>query len=188
MSRDLEANLLAHRFPVAVVYGPERLTREAVHGRPTIVVERDTEQSDSLSHVAVRGNARKLFVRELAVRARVYAQSSLPGAHAHDHEDLCEKIVDAFLVALYQWGVEGKAGAIPITEAKYIPPPEGFEQFPGVVYSIRFRVPRSVDERTFAGETAAGAARPTGTIAGIANRTDVTYAHSDDDPSVGCGA
>jgi hypothetical protein len=180
MARDLEDRLRARKFPVRVIYGPERTMREGYD--TAIVLERDRGGSDTVrAATGVQNNARKLMTRGLAVRATIYAASTLPGAMVQDHEHLCEQLVDAVLVEIFQWQTGERAGALSIAEARYLAAADrnDVETWPGVVYVLRFAVPRAVFVKTFE-----GAAKPTYTLPGFQNRTNVSapgYA-----PEVGC--
>ncbi len=173
LSRDLEASLQARKFPLRIAYGEIVNTT-----RPPPV------------------RSRLKMVRDLAVIAVIYAKASEAGAHIGDHERLCEKLVDAFQCALYDWSVEAKSGTIPITEARYLSKENAadVELWPdvmqwghsGVLYALRFSVPRGVYLLDFENQ-----ARPTGAPTGVRNRTEARRAGSqdeDEDPEIGCGA
>jgi hypothetical protein len=122
------------------------------------------------------------MTRMLAVSATIYARSSLPGAMVQDHEHVCEQFVDALLVSLYEWQASEQAGAISVSEARYLTAADrnDVETWPGVVYVIRFSVPRAVFALTYLGE-----AKPTGAASGVSSHTQVSapgYA-----PETGCG-
>lgn len=155
-----------------------------------IAIERDHAASDTVRATqGVQRNARKLRVRDLAAQIRIYARSNVPSAHIGNHERECEKLVDAVIVALAEWGAATGAtssNGINPTEAKYLAPEEraDVEIWPGVVYSIKFVVPRSVQKRDYA-----GAARPEGGPSAFRSRTDVKETTSPGaDPETGCGA
>jgi hypothetical protein len=85
---------------------------------------------------------------------------AVAGARINEHEHECDTLVDAFLVELFAWGEESRAGEIPISEARYLTADErapGAEFLPGVVYRLRFGVPRGVFARDYE-----GVARPEG--------------------------
>jgi hypothetical protein len=73
-----------------------------------------------------------------------------------------------------------------ITEARYLVASEynDVETWPGVVYRLRFRVPRGVFAVTYE-----GSARPEQELAGFNNRTEARLAGSDPEtpPEIGCG-
>lgn len=187
MAQDLEDMLRARGFPLRIAYGPE------AHRRNThdsgIVIERDRTGGDgTLREVIGNGrNPQKFRVRDLGCVATIYAQSSLAGARIQDHEHLCDDFVDALIIALQEWGTMAKAGNVPVTQAGYVAAAEfaDVETWPGVVYRMRFQVSRAVAKRTYE-----GAARPTGAVTGVTNRTDVRRegAPDSDTPDVGCGA
>lgn len=152
MALDLEANLQELKFPIHVHYGPERTEREGYDD--VIVMERDRQGQDVV--LAPRGqqrNPRHVRDRQLACVATIFAVSTKGGAHVGDHEDLCERYVDAFVAALYDWGVASRAGDIAVTSAKYLDKSQraDTETWPGVAYEIRFRVPRGVTRKDFDG-------------------------------------
>lgn len=193
MALDLRDMLHAKRFPVDVRYGPDRAPKANERATAVITIERDTGSTDVFGPAKnPKPNPRPRGVRVLAVRARIYAKSSLPGAHIGDHERLCEKLADALHCAIYDWGVQGKTGGIQIASSKYVRDEDRaeIEVWPGVVYEILFGVPRGVAELFYAGEKARGDARPEIAAPSFRNRTDATLAHAPEDtvPAVGCGA
>lgn len=185
MHHDLRQMFEDLGFPCRWHYGP---LPADVLGYPDslIVVERDREASDVVRAVqGVQRNARKMRVRDLVAEVRIYARSNVPSAHIGNHERECEKIVDAMIVALQEWGTAGRAGNLPITEAKYLTAAErqDVEIWPGVVYRIKFQLPRSVQRRDYS-----GAARPEGGPTAISNRTAVSINTAPDaDPETSCG-
>lgn len=184
MHHDLRGMLEALGFPTRWVYGP---TPTDVQSYPDslIVIERDRQASDTIRAVqGVQRNARKMRVRDLVAQIRIYARSTVPSAHIGNHERECEKIVDALIIALEEWGTAGRAGDIPIKEAKYLSAEErqDVEVWPGVVYSLKFAVPRSVQKRDYAGQ-----ARPEGGPANFASRTQVSSTTDPGAGETGCG-
>jgi hypothetical protein len=184
MMRDVEAKLRARKFPSEFVYGPERTERSGYFDHE-IIFERDRKAADLVGPVkGFENNARRMRVRELATQITIYAQSRVDGARVEDHEGECEQIVDALVLALAEWGVEAKAGDLPITESRYLTAQERgevgapVEVWPGVVYVIRFRVPRGVSARNYE-----GSARPTGEAAGVSGSVEVRR-NADDPPEV----
>jgi hypothetical protein len=170
LARDIDARLTARKFPVRVVYGPERTTREGY--APVIVVERDRTASDTVGPPkGTQRNPRKYMTRTLAVSATIYAQSSLPGAMIQDHERSCEQLVDAFLVSLYEHLAAEQAGTISVSSARYLAASErnDVETWPGVVYVIKFFVPRAVLALDYTGE-----AKPTAAAPGFVNAVRVS--------------
>ena len=182
LMRDVAAKMRARSYPVHFEYGPDAVARE---GRGLqIVVERDREQGDGLGPpVGTQGNPNVARKRMLGCVARVYVKSSKPNATVWDHEELCDHVVDALLFALYEWGAEARAGDLPVRESRYLGASElkHEERWAGLVYQIRFQVPRGLRGVTFESQ-----AKPTGEAASVASRTDVSGPGGDDD--TGCGA
>lgn len=153
MSRDLESNLRARKYPVRVVYGPERFlgTRRDPFG---IRIERDRTASEPVSTAhGFQRNPRKAMMRTLAVVAKLSATSPIPNARINEHEALCDQLVDAFLVSLQEWATAAKAGDVVVTEDRYLSDEEidKSEHANGVVYLIRFTIQRGVVRRDFDG-------------------------------------
>jgi hypothetical protein len=171
MATDLEGRLHARKFPLRVYYGPERLTREM--GRSLVIlIRRDREQGDTArAVVGANRNPRAVGVRDLGVIADVYAAANVAGARANEHEHLCDAVVDALLCALYEWGTASGAGAIPVTESRFLTDAEreGEEVCPGMVYRLRFRVPRAIKVRDYEGN-----ALPESAPSGLSTHTRVT--------------
>ena len=171
MASDLEGRLHLRKFPVRVHYGPERLTRDICRS-PSILIRRDREGGDKVRPaVGANSNPRLLGVRDLGVIADIYAAAGMSGARLNEHEHLCDQIVDAFLCVLYEWGAASKAGAIAISEARYLTDAEreAEEVSPGLVYRLRFGVPRAISVRDYE-----GSALPTAAFASTSTTTRVT--------------
>lgn len=177
MSRDLETILQGRGFPVRFVYGNERFARET--GRTLVVnVKRDREASDTFGMVGAERNARRVRVRNQALEAYVYVSASAVGAREGEHESECDKVVDALLVALYEWGSEARAGELPLSEGRYLSGEEiageASQPFQGVVYRLRFSLPRGVARREYDGSI-----EPTAAIASTHTTTYVQQAGGD---------
>lgn len=172
LAKDLADTLGERLFPVTCLYGPERVSREGPFAN-LVVFRRDPKGGDRVSSlVAQRTNPRAVRVREIGVEATIFAASTLDGARINEHEHECDQLVDALIVALYEWGAENRAGAISFTETRYLDPtePDGvFEAWPGVRYVLRFAVPRAVLTTNYV-----GAARPEVALAGVTSSVRVS--------------
>ncbi len=183
MARDLDASLRARLYPIRVSYSPERLKREDHASQ--VLVWRDHEATDNVR--AVQGsdrNPRLGLIRDLAVRVVVFARSSKPGARVNEHHWVCEQYVDAVMTSLAMWLVEGRTGTTfpaVVTEARYLGEKErpDLEQWPGVAYQIRFRVPRGVRVVDYTGQ-----GQPEATVAGVGNRIEIQVKGQDDPPEI----
>lgn len=177
MFGDLRDRMHARKFPTQFAYGPEHTAREGHHFSNLIVIERDREQSDEVeaAHGQVR-NARKKFTRRLAAKATIFANCTSPGAHVGEHERVCEALVDALLVEIEDWGTESRAGQIPIKESRYLSAHErsDVETWPGLVYLVRFLVPRGVQRLDYT-----GAGLPTGAASSVTGRIDLRIKATD---------
>lgn len=191
--------LAGKKFPLKVHYGPERTHREG-YPENVVIFERDREASDSLTTArGIQRNPRKMRTRGLQSVVTLYVRNSRAGARVEDHETLCEKFVDAVLVALEHWATATGAIDIPITESRYLSADERLaaarehapgveaqkiEQWPGAVYRIKFTVPRALLDLNYGGE-----GLPTGTLAvpGIESRTDAYGPGGAGDGETGCG-
>lgn len=163
LMRDVQARFTARKFPVRFEFGPERTKRELYD--TAIVMGRDSDKSDGFAPAeGSKGHvAGMIGVRDLAAYAKIYANSSLPGAAIHDHEEYCELLIDALYTELFNWCKEHKRSAPTIPEARYMSGEElGVEVFAGVVYLMRFRVTRGMFVRDYNGADAL-----TGTPAGV---------------------
>jgi hypothetical protein len=184
LSKDVQDLLRAKRFPLKVHYGPERMHREG-YPENVVIFERDREASDTLAGpTGAQRNARKWGVRGLQSVCTIYTRNSKAGARVEDHETLCEKFVDAVLVAIETWAKAGGAVYCPITESRYLSfderlsaakdhapgvKAEACEQWPGAVYRIKFTVPRALMDLNYAGD-----GLPEKALAGQTSRTDAT--------------
>ena len=186
MMRDVEAMMIARKFPVSFEYGPDRTQRDGFGS--AIVFGRDrTGISDVLQPpTGSSANPHKRHNRWLACQAMIYAQSMRAGAMVGEHEDECEKIVDGLLVAITDWLVIGKAAAAAqaptlIKTARYVTADElkllkYAEAWPGVIFVVKFAVPRGVSAIDYN-----GAGAPTGAAAGVSTTVKVTTARQSKD-------
>jgi hypothetical protein len=198
LSKDVQDLLHAKNFPLKVHYGPERMHREG-YPENVVVFERDHEGSDAVQAAqGAQRNPRKLGARVLASVVHIYARNSKAGARIEDHHELCEKFVDAVHCAIMVWAKASGAINCPVSEAKYLSASdrlsaaklhvpdakaEAVEQWPGVVYRIKFGVPRALLDLNYAGD-----GLPTTELGGIASRTDAYGAGGVGSGETGCGA
>lgn len=174
MASYVAATLAAKSFPCHVVYGPERLARTAPHSS-LILIERAHGSVERVeAPVGQKTNPRKVFVRQLAGRAIVFAQASIPGARVNEHEADCDQLVDGLLCAIYEWAKSEGLTSINFTQAGIIDKSEraDTETWPGVVYVLEFNVPRAVLDRRYETPASAtsdysGADRPEGTFTSV---------------------
>ncbi len=188
LALDVRDRLIARKFPTPIVYGPERTERQALH-HTHVVFMRDRDAAETLGPAhGSKSNPRRLATRDHTAVAMVYARSSIEGAAVQDHEGDCDQIVDALIVAITEWASQNKAVGTTITEARYLFPTdhEDVDAWkPGVVYRLKFRVPRGVYALTYE-----QAAKPEQALGGFQNSTQVrlTGAPIELDPETGCGA
>lgn len=183
LSRDVEELLRARLYPVTCLHGPERPGRGGQHHSLVMVFERASgDRFDAPRGFTV--NPRKVATRQLACQVTIYAKSNLPGAHRGDHERLCEQLIDALTVTLDNWADRQRAVGLAVTGGAYLTAADrdDVEGWTGVVYALRFNLPRGVMARDFNGE-----ARPEASLSGFSNSTQVTLTGSDADPVTGCG-
>jgi hypothetical protein len=177
LARDIDASLTARNFPVRVVYGPEHLTRPPHPGQPLIVFERDRGAAEKVNAAkGARGTERVMRNRVLGVVVTVFAASSAQSARTEEHEHALDQIVDALVVALDEWFVQGKTGQlVEYSESRMLSADDfdgaHFQKWPGCVYRLRFELPRGVralnytPPREHAPGTVPGEERPTATVA-----------------------
>lgn len=174
LSLNVEETLRGRGWPVRVVYGRERMKREAIPSM-LVVIERDDDQGDSVGGpIGVNRNPRSSSVRYLGVRADVYVRDGRAGAMLHEHQHVCDDLVDALVVALFEWQEAAKVPAFTYAESRYLKPEEingdkGGEHTTGVVYRLRFAVPRGVTAKTYE-----GAAEETVALDAVTTTTRVT--------------
>jgi len=98
-------------------------------------------------------NPQMLAVRHVPGTVRVFARSSLPGARELEHEACCDAIVDALIVAIYEWSSSQCAGPIEWVEQRLLDPSElgTGPLWPGAVFQLRFSVTRAVNVLTYEG-------------------------------------
>ncbi len=154
MARDIADGLIGHKWPVAVSYDRDLLTK---HGSSTmrVVFERDTSKGDAVGPAAgFDRNPRKTAVRRLGVQCTVFIQSPTRGARKNEHEHLCDDLIDALLGEIQDWGTASRAGDIAIDESRYLSSDECATAgvTAGVAYVLRFKVPRGVRTRDYTGD------------------------------------
>jgi hypothetical protein len=183
IAHSTEAALQSKKFPIRVLYGPERLER--CPGESVIVIERDRDSSDSFA--APQGqqtNPRRMATRQVAAKATIWAKSNAAGAMIGDHEGYCEALVDALFCALQIVIRPTQHGAMSITDARYVNAAglasvvKHAETWPGVVYVMRWRAPRGVYHVDYT-----GAGLPTGAATATSNRVEIAL-NNDDPPEV----
>ena len=165
LSRDIETNLKARKWPVLVEY--ETRTKRIGRYSMAVAFERDRQGGDENDPpVGSHTNPRVMFTRRLGVRVEIFAKSSVSGARSNEHQHECDDLVDAVLTALYDWTTAAKAGAIEWIEARYLADEEidDAERSSGAVYLLRFRIRRGVSRKDYGG----GAAE-TATLAKVGN-------------------
>lgn len=172
----LQAKFTKRKFPTAFVYGPPRFVIDTAQDH-WLVIERDRDgAADQLKPAnGAQQNPRRLANRELAAKATIYARSNVDGARINEHEAECEQIVDAFVTAFSEWGVENilqLGGVGPhLQEMRYLKSAEFHpeaESWPGVAYVVRFRVSRGVFVRDYENQ-----AQLTGIPAAVENVIEV---------------
>lgn len=159
------------KYPVAFFYGPERLGR-TTPASMQVVFSRDTVDGDKITGiVGTLRNPRKQDVRALGVVAILSVQFPRTGAMQHEHEHLCDDLVDAVTTEVGDWCVSSQAGQPEWVESRYLSEEEvsGAELGAGVHYIIRFRISRGVYTRDFD-----GAGLDEGTISKATSGTEVT--------------
>ncbi|OFV81994.1 MAG: hypothetical protein A2Y78_00220 [Acidobacteria bacterium RBG_13_68_16] len=146
LAQDVQTSLTARGFPVRVEYGVRRHALEGHH--QLITIARDRSRADTLGAApAGRANPRSLMARGLPCVATVHARSTAAGATEAEHEEAADRLADAFLVALYEWGSAGRAGPVPVSEVRLLSPEERGgtgPHLPGEAIEIRFSIPRAV--------------------------------------------
>lgn len=178
LSQAVETRIQSKKFPLRVVYeSPERMQPGFQDCR--IVFMRDREQGDTFqSPRGAQQNPKKVADRIVGARALLWIRSSLDGAMLGDHERECEKVVDAVFSALRPAAIAvGKIDLLTVGEARYLAPKElvdlgvskaVVEAWPGVVYSLRFKVPRAVHDLDYDGN-----GLPSITLSGITGEVQV---------------
>ena len=154
MMRDIEVALHALKYPVRFRYGTGRLEWSGRHFG-WIRVERDPTLGDVVGPpIGVQANPKRVECRALGVVLTAYVKAPLDGAQLHEHEHVCDELVDALQIALAEWCVLAKTGAPPsYTETRYLTPEEydDVEVGAGVIYRMRFAVNRGVAKRDYKG-------------------------------------
>jgi hypothetical protein len=188
MVRDCAASLKARQFPYHVHYGPERAERNGVDS--VIVWGRDRLGHEPVTAARGTGPHRrpgppataepKRADRTIAAECRLYIRSSVAGAMVQDHEEECDYLADAVITEIIDWAEANGAGQVTFSECRYLLRDELVtdkgepDQFPGVVYVIRYSFGRGVFRRNYRRQGAS-----LGLIAGVANTAEVRLKDGD---------
>lgn len=188
LALDVSGRLRARHYPFRVHYAPERADRNGID--PVILFMRDRTANEPVvpaAGAAVRqaaaANTKAIKKRDRTIggAVKIYARASVTGAMAQDHEELADYLADAVICALDEWAVEAKTHLPVYTEARLMAPSELIsdtgepDQFPGVVYLLRFSILRGVYVRTYEKQ-----GRALGLIAGAVNDVEVRLTEGDE--------
>lgn len=168
LARGVEAILRGRKFPVRVEVAP-RLETEAAHYAITLDLDR-VKGDDVKPPEGTRSNPPVHWARGVGLAAIVLGASPLAGARPEDHIRAVDALVDAFLVALREWGV-GASFAIAVSEVRALSPEErgGGERPRGEAYVVRFLARRHVVAVDYS-----GAGEDTATVASVATSSRVS--------------
>ncbi len=151
----VRVELDGHKFPYAVVYGPERAARKG-YTPAGIVFRRDREQGDAIGPATGwKGSPdpRMLYTRRFAGVVEIYVRASRPNAGIADHEDECDRVCDGVLCALYR---ASTGFLLQIGESRLLRPEEleGQDHFEaaGCAARIRFSLASPVLELDYTGD------------------------------------
>lgn len=180
IAKEIATILAGNHVPYSVVYGPERAPLGLAS--PRFVIERDRSSAESI--VGPRSRARnpvEIVVRQIPCVCRVFAKSTLGGAKGNEHEREADQMVDKAIVAIHRvLRVRNSQYQLPSAQLmsadalKYA----GLEQWPGVVYEIKFSVERGVFDTTWT--NAAKAEATVGGEGGITFGTTTTASGAGD--------
>jgi hypothetical protein len=150
MAQDLASNLQTRKYPVAVYYGPERVSYV---GADDLRITLSRAGGDVIAPPkGEQANGRKRYTRHLGVLARIQARSPVAGARVNEHEHECDALVDALITALYEWASAWQSIVV-IGNGAYVLPEEfnGAEIGSSVVYDLPFHVARGVITKDYEG-------------------------------------
>ena len=153
-SRDLEANLRAHKFPVVVRYGPRRASHAVAGHSLAVRVDADDEGGDTvLPPAGSQRDSEHRHVRRVGFLIECSAQSTVSGAMINDHRALCDRLVDAVQSLAFIWCTQAKAGSPEFAESRYLRAEETGcgEVVSYVTYRMRVKFSRGVSLRDFDG-------------------------------------
>lgn len=147
----LKNALKAKGVPFDVVYGPAQ-TPPGPTSR--IEVQRDTDGGDGVEAGKGRFANPKMFaLRATGGMVRVLAKSTIDGATRQDHEHLADAIVDQVQVEIFKITRNARVG-FTVTRAGFVTNTSITDGWAGVVYELRFRVDRAVNDVTWQGDKA----------------------------------
>lgn len=190
IGKELQTALAATGCPFKV-YDRESF-KTTTWANQRIVIERDGK--DSFAEPASQTiNPKIYYVRTVACKITIYAQSTKAGALPFEHERLAEKALDSVLCALNSVAQgangNGRANVFKPTGGGFVKPDDltAAETPSGAVYELTFTFDRGVSVHTWA-----GAKRPESTLASgfMRSRTSVSQNGSttDDVGETACGA
>ncbi len=151
----VRAELASRKFPLPVIYGPERAARKG-YAPAGIVFRRDREQGDAIGPATGwKGSPdpRALYTRRFAGVVEIYVRASRPNAGIADHEDECDRVCDGVLCALYRvtTGFLLQIGESRLLRAEEFEGQDHFEAA-GCAARIRFSLAAPVLELDYTGD------------------------------------
>lgn len=180
LSQHVKGVLNDRGFTIPVLYGPEVLQRQ--HPTKAVVFEHDRETGGVVvPPMGAQGPPRRNHrTRNMGCVVHFFVASTAEGARIQDHEGLCDEIVDAVMIAVDEGLVASKSVRPTYLEAKYVKQEELpfalLNQWPGVVYRLRFLITRGVVAKDYAGS----ALEAEGTIAAFTFTGEAQIAENTD--------
>lgn len=175
---ELTTELRAVGCPLQVVEGPEP-SETATWGRERIVLEHATGDRFT-APLSQRTTPKYRFVRLVAAKLKIYAQTPRGGALAWEHRRRAEHVLDLVLVALEKV-ILARHNNFVVGSGGFFDPPDmqGTATRAGAAYELAFTVDRAVVPQTWDGELEETA----GGLGGLNSTTRVFLADDDNTAS-----
>ena len=178
LALELATELRSVGCPLAVVDGPEP-SSTATWGRERIVLEHATGDRFT-APLSQRPTPKHRFVRVVASKITIYAQSPRAGALLWEHRRRAEHVLDLVLCAMAKTIAERRNRFVPVSGG-FIDPPDaqGTQTRAGAVYELAWTVDRAVMHQAWDGTLEATAPG----LGGLNSTTRVFLADDDNTAS-----
>lgn len=192
IQREIAADLTTRGVPFPCNYGPDKAGAAALT-RSRIVIDVDDELGDEFAAAMKAGrNPTMRAVLWQGAFCRIFVRSDEGAARVHEHRRLAMQAVRMVYVALEK-SVAARHNRFRIASAKFLNATElqlrGIENWPGVVYELRFAVDSAVNDTNWVGDAKPEVTIDPDTGAVIASTTQALQrgAPEGTDPVTACG-
>lgn len=154
----LRTNLLAHKCTIPLIYDTPERTQSINFARERIVLEYDTDETDSFGppQTQSRNPPKPVATRTIALKATIYARHPNQGALAFEHKERAESILDMFVCALMEAQSSQQRVRVFPKSGRWLTPPDAkqSERPSGAMYELKFTIDRGIASTNWDGTSA----------------------------------